>query len=262
MQLADSVFFLSCSYYLNLQLRGCENHSAGCREPGTPHRRIFLCCFAAVGGGCQWTPKWFLQEVTSMEHWLCFPGLGCGSSISTMTWHISVLRVYPSEWLHWFHYIAGQFLEGSINKSEWDTFPHHLRVCACHHPQLLRRRSWRGRLPTRSLPKTEGATFPQLHLCRGAGLRQGLSAQIPAFPFLRIFVFGSNILPFTSPLLYPPASNTHILPHPPQLSINSGLLLSDEVCTPELQRRTEVIGLLNGFWSQRSGLHPNATIFF
>lgn len=51
---------------------------------------------------------------------LCFPGLGCRDSILTMIWHISVLRVYPTEWLHWFHYIAGQFLEGGIN-----TLPDH-----------------------------------------------------------------------------------------------------------------------------------------
>ena len=146
----------------------------------------------------------------SLPESLCFRGLECRDSKSTSTGHIAIAYAYRLTILTL--YVSGQFLEGGANKSEGDTLPHHLWVCASRCPQLLRRRSWRRRLPTRSPPKAERAT---LHVRRGAGLSQGPTSQIPPWScFFEDFCVQLYYSPSYFPSSFPtPPQHIHICAH-------------------------------------------------
>lgn len=156
------------------------------------------------------------------------------------------MGIFPTEWLHFFHCVSGQVLEGGFDKSEGDALLHSLWVGVSHSLWLLWRRPWRWRLPETSLPKAERAALPQLRIHRGAGLVWGLPAQAPA-PFLKDVC----VWLWESPSYFPSAcltplvhthshtrtqmsmcAHTHTLSHLWQLNINSSLMLSCEICTP------------------------------
>lgn len=134
------------------------------------------------------------------------------------------------------------------------TSPPSMSLCLSSRPALLEKVLERKASDKKSTKGWGGhlSTAPSLQRSRS---EIGSHCPGPCLPFSEDICVWLLYSPsyFSSSLPLP--HNTRILHHPPQLSINSGLLLSDEVFTPGLQRRTEVIGLLNGFWSQGSGLH-------